>query len=166
MQICLLRHGPAEERGSHYPDDDERPLSAGGLAKTEAAAAGFVKLFRPDVILSSPLVRAQQTAEIMKRASGLKRVVIEEALASGDDRALFAALQKLPPEDSVLLVGHQPLLSHTLSNLVAGDPYSMQSTFKKGAAAAVSINGAAVEPGAGTLDWLLQPAQLRAIASA
>ena len=98
-------------------------------AKTEAAANGFVKLFRPDAILTSPLVRAQQTAEIMKRASGLKRVMLEEALASGDDRALFAVLQKLQPTaESVLLVGHQPLLSHTLSNLVAGDPYSMQST--------------------------------------
>ncbi len=166
MQICLLRHGPAEERGAHYPDDDVRPLSPGGLAKTEAAANGFIKLFKPDVILTSPLVRAQQTAEIMRRASGLKRVWQEPALASGDDRALFAALQKLQAAESILLVGHQPLLSHTLSNLVAGDPYSMQSTFKKGAAAAVTIAGAAVEPGAGTLEWLLQPAQLRAMADA
>ena len=74
-------------------------------------------------------------------------------------------MNKLRSNESILLVGHQPLLSHTLSNLVAGDPYSMQSTFKKGAAALVSLSGA-VEPGAATLEWMLQPAHLRAIAAA
>ena len=65
-ELYLIRHALAEERGDKWPDDSRRPLTAGGIAKMKKTARGLARLdIRLDVILTSPLVRTRQTADIV-----------------------------------------------------------------------------------------------------
>jgi phosphohistidine phosphatase len=160
----MVRHAIAHERGSAYPDDALRPLTPEGRAKMAEAAAGLAKLFRPEVILTSPLVRARETADIVREACGAPPAKELDALASGDHRALVAAANETGAL-RVMAVGHQPWMSELLSYLLAGESHAMVGEFKKGAAALVSAEQR-LEPGACLLAWLLQPAALRAMAAA
>lgn len=123
------------------------------------AAAGLRRLVQPDVIVTSPLLRARQTAEILADAWGHGRVVESRALADGGDEE-FLRLANARGEATVVAVGHMPLLAHTLSWLLTGDPKHASFQFRKGGAALVSFDGPA-EAGAGQLVWLMQPSQLR-----
>lgn len=127
----------------------------------EEAAEGLATLFAPQVVLTSPLVRAAQTAEILLSAYGLSHARMCEALATGDNEQLQAELDDVEA-DSVMLVGHEPYMSATLSWLLVGNHGEMRAVFKKGAAALVSFDGRWAR-GAGTLEWLIQPAGLRAM---
>src|SRR6476659_2719557 len=96
-ELYLIRHGVAEERGDKWPDDSKRPLSADGISSMEKAARGLARLgVRVDVLLTSPLVRTRQTAEIV--AAELEHhppLVNTDALAPGGDFAgVIAALEK------------------------------------------------------------------------
>src|SRR3954466_2368199 len=83
VELYLIRHAIAEERGEKWPDDTKRPLSATGIARMRRAARGLKRLgVKFDVVLASPLVRARQTAEIV--AAELEQrspVVIADSLA-------------------------------------------------------------------------------------
>lgn len=163
MEICLVRHAIAVERGTPgYEDDGKRPLTPKGHEKMEEAAAGLATLVTPQVVISSPLVRAWQTAEILVLQYRLPPPRPLEALASGDDEALVRALQEMEG-GTVMLVGHEPHISRTLSFLLTGDPDAVAALFKKGAAALLSCPGEA-HPGECALEWLLQPAALRRLA--
>jgi phosphohistidine phosphatase len=126
------------------------------------AARGLATLFSPEAIVSSPLLRARQTADILRGAWKLKTVTLNDALADGDDDELFASLAGMKAE-RVVAVGHQPYLSMTLSLALTGDPNRVTSTLKKGAAALVVFDGPPA-PGGGSLEWLLQPRALRRLA--
>lgn len=165
MELCLVRHAIAGERGDpRWPDDRLRPLTERGIERMETAAAGLRLLFRPDIILTSPLVRARQTAEILAAALGVRMVEEADALASGDDGLLFDHLAALGCERAIA-VGHEPWMSATLANCLAGDGDAFRTDFRKGAAALASFAGAAAA-GQGTLEWLLQPSTLRRLANA
>ncbi len=163
MELCLVRHAIAVQRGDpRYEDDALRPLTARGRARMESAAAGLRTLFTPQVILTSPLVRAQQTAEVLLLAYGMSHARVCQALATGDNQQLQADLDDLEAE-RIMLVGHEPHISTTLSWLLVGSSAQARTTFRKGAAALVSCEGEASR-GACTLEWLIQPGVLRAIA--
>src|SRR5947209_13148449 len=85
FELYLVRHGVAEERGEKWPDDTKRPLTADGVERMRKAARGLERLdVQLDVILSSPLVRARQTAEILSSAlEGHPPIVNCEPLAPG-----------------------------------------------------------------------------------
>lgn len=162
MELLLLRHGTAEDQGVKYPADFDRPLTTDGRAKMTSEAKAIAKLWLPDAILSSPLVRARQTAEIVARACGIDGIALDESLAERDFDAVFEAAEKLKVR-RVVAVGHEPLLSMTLSYALTGDTDAVRSTFKKGTAAVIGFDGTP-RKGEGWLEMLIQPAALRAFA--
>lgn len=127
----------------------------------QQAAAGLALLIRPDLVLSSPLLRAVQTAEILVAAFGLRGLTRSDTLADGDHDRLFDEIAKRGARVAVA-VGHEPHISGALSYALAGDRGRIASTFKKGGAALISFE-TKPRPGAGTLEWLLPPAALRAL---
>ncbi len=157
MRLCLVRHGIAEERGT-YTDDSLRPLTERGRARMEAAAEGLATLVHPDLILSSPLVRAYETAEILAACTGAP---IEncDALANGDHESLVAAAYR----ETVVAVGHEPHISNFLGWALGTRHLPVE--IKKGSATLITFDGKA-EPGAGTLDWFLPPRALRQLRKA
>lgn len=158
VDLCLIRHGMAEERGPAWPDDRLRPLTSRGIARWRVGATGLLSVFQPQVVLTSPLVRARQTAEILAIAGGGLAIVEVESLAD-DDMAAVARDVLATRTKAVAVVGHEPWMSELLAWATApgGGVYV---DFKKAAAALVSFEGAP-EAGGGTLKWFLSPAVLR-----
>lgn len=162
MEICLVRHAIAGERGAPgYEDDSRRSLTPQGRARMEEAAAGLVRLFTPQVVLTSPMVRAMETAEVLRKAYGLGKPRTCDALATGDHDGVLAALEETDA-GSIALVGHEPWTSELLSYLLTGERSRMAAVFKKGAAALVR-SAADPAPGNCWLEWLIQPGALRKI---
>jgi phosphohistidine phosphatase len=151
MLLYILRHGDALEQGY---EDAERPLSSAGKEQSAAVAAALKALdIIPDVILSSTLERAKQTAKIIEKELGVKRVSMTQYLIPGSDHMeLVKQLNELSPE-KVLLVGHEPHLSTLVSLLVNGKTYS-HIEIKKGSLALVETP-TPIEKGKGALKWLL-----------
>jgi phosphohistidine phosphatase len=162
MELCLVRHAIGEERGPRWPDDRLRPLSPEGIERMEQAARGLRKFWRPEAILTSPLVRARQTAEIIAEAMGGPAPRDTNTLATGDDDGLLKAVNAAGA-GRVLAVGHEPTISMTLAFLLAGDDMAFRVEFKKGAAAMV-VFPARAAGGTGMLAWHLPPAAMRAMA--
>lgn len=161
MDLCIVRHAIAEERGGGVSADRERPLTDRGKQRMREAAAGLQQLFQPQAVVSSPLRRAVETAAILQDAYGLRRMEVHNSLATGDDEELLDYLARLKRE-RVAIVGHEPHVSETLSYLLTGRPERVRSQWRKGAAALLCCPG---EPAAGkfALMWLLQPMALRAV---
>ena len=166
MEIYLLRHGLAVERGAAgFEDDEARPLTPKGRRQLRKISAAMKQMdLRFDLVLSSPLMRAKQTAEIV--ATGLKlkkRLQHSNALAPGGDAEnLLRQLNRLKPSpEKLLLVGHEPDLSRFISRLVTGD-FSMPIDLKKGGLCRLDVEKLKAGKCA-TLAWLLAPKQLRLI---
>jgi phosphohistidine phosphatase len=140
MDLYLVRHAIAENRADG--DDDARALSAGGKAKMNRVAEGLRKLkIRPDLILTSPLVRARQTAEILAQSlHGAKVEVLPELAPAGAVVAVIPALRPHARLKAVMLVGHQPCLGELLSLLLTGSKERILIDFKKGGAACIEAD--------------------------
>jgi phosphohistidine phosphatase len=160
--IYLVRHGVAAEQGPEFPNDDDRPLTDDGVARMRAQAAGLRELrVRLDRVLTSPLVRAAQTAEIL--ASGLgcaaPPVAVDALRPGGRYDTLLAALGRLGGDRSVALVGHMPSIGEIAARLI-GAPEPL--AFKKGAVCCIQTDG--LPPaGTGQLVWFVPPRALRAL---
>jgi phosphohistidine phosphatase len=166
IQLFLVRHAIAEDRGADWPDDRLRPLTKEGAARMAREAAGLVALdVRIEEILTSPLVRARHTADILAAAWPKRLRVREvEALAPGaKPRAALQMLGELTKRTSVALVGHEPGLGE-LAGLLIGMRTPL--TFKKGAVALVEVALLPPPAGSGVLQWLLTPRILRRLAPA
>jgi len=162
MRVVILRHGPAGKRDpERWPDDASRPLTPRGIARTQLACRGLVQLERDLArILTSPLTRAAETAQILSEASE-REVKTEtfDALAPGHSfRTLIERLASLPAEETVALVGHEPDLGKLAGVLLIGAPAALP--LKKAGACVISFEGP-VAPGAGHLEWFLTPGVLR-----
>ena len=125
MNIFILRHGIAVEPGSPgFEKDSARPLIPRGERRLRSASEAMKKLeLSFDLILSSPFVRAKQTAEIIASELKLKKRVefFGGLVPGGNSKALIYALNELKPSpENVLLVGHEPSLSRLISLLVSG----------------------------------------------
>ena len=161
MKLYLLRHGIAAERGTgRYASDAERPLTPKGRRKLRRAVAAIRTMeLSFDVILSSPLVRARQTAELVAKVLHCRhRLELTDLLAPGASAAgLVRRLKQLKPQ-SVLLVGHEPDLSLLAARLLTGGN-GLAITFKKGGLCRLSTER--LQAGrCASLDWLLTPSQL------
>lgn len=156
MELYFLRHGIAADVGPEGSGDAGRPLTAEGIQKTKEEARGLRRLgVRPDVLLSSPLVRARQTAEIVRHALGLDSRLVD-ALAPGCDIALLRdLLGEYRSAERIMVVGHEPDFSQLVGTLTGGS----RILLKKGGLARVDLE--TVDKGAGTLVWLLPPLALR-----
>src|SRR5512139_4283188 len=119
MQICLVRHAIAVERGTAgFADDRARPLTPEGRSRMKAGAQGLKRLVTPEAILTSPILRAKQTADILEDVCKAP-VKLLDALGTGEHSAAIEACAASGRE-RVILVGHEPWMSELLSVLLAG----------------------------------------------
>jgi phosphohistidine phosphatase len=162
MKLLIIRHGIAEEADTSG-DDSRRSLTKAGKRKMKEVTAGLQEMVETlDVIGASPLVRAQQTAEIVAKAYGGISVDTVEALSPGSDPAgLVHWLGENAAAEVVAIVGHEPHLGMLVTWLMTGTRES-QVAMSKGGAALVEFTLRATA-GGGTLEWLLTGSQLRRI---
>ena len=164
IELYLVRHAVAAERGPKYPDDTLRPLTPAGAKKFGQAVPGLAEMdVVIDFVLTSPLVRARETAQIL--AAGLKpkpALVEVDALAPGGrHQAIVEAIKSHAKRRRRLaLVGHEPDLGEFAAKLLAARGLV---EFKKGAVCLIEVDGA-TPGGPGTLRWMLPPKALRALA--
>jgi phosphohistidine phosphatase len=159
MQLLIIRHAIAVERGTPGMPDEERPLTPEGEAKFREAAKGLARLVdRPDALLTSPWLRARQTAAIAAAAWGQIELKETAALAGGSFDEQAAVLDRYPDDATVAVVGHEPWVSELLARLL-GSRHDDRVTFKKGGAALVDVPGRLAE--GGSLAWFLPPKVLR-----
>ena len=156
MELYFLRHGIAEDVGPEDSGDAGRRLTKDGVAKMRAAAHGLRAMaVQLDVLLSSPFVRAHQTAEIVGRELRIE-LQLADALAPGcDSERLFGLLAEHRGAERVMVVGHEPDFSNLIGALTGGSRVQL----KKGGLARVDLD--ALELGAATLVWLFPPKALR-----
>lgn len=159
-----MRHGPAGEREAFAKTgrpDAERPLTSEGRAAVKKAAKGLRFVFpRAPLVVTSPLARARQTAELVAKAYGKARLIEWPELAPEAKRAaLLRRLSGLDEDGAAVLVGHEPSLSGLAGFLLAGDK-APALELKKGGALLLELPKA-YGPGDAALRWLLQPAHLR-----
>lgn len=164
--IYLMRHGIAADATAGMSDAD-RALTAEGVRKTTRVAVGLQKLgAKPDLILSSPLRRAEETARLVADVLAPNSAVeLYPPLAGGfavDD--IVKGLRPHRRAGELLLVGHQPDLGDLASYLMTGAPHLAPLPFKKAGVAAISL-GSLPPRSAGLLEWFLTPGHLRSIAS-
>jgi phosphohistidine phosphatase len=162
MRLLIVRHAIAAERGAPGMSDDERPLTPEGKKRFRIAARGLARIMpRPDVVFTSPLIRARQTAEIAARAWGSIEPVSLEALATGDIDGLAEALAARVAGETVAVVGHEPHVSALLARLL-GSSHVVRLPFRKGGVALVDLPGRLKD--GGQLVWFLPPKVLRELA--
>ena len=161
-ELYFVRHGLAEERGDAWPDDTKRPLTEEGMSRLRKAVRGLAGMgVSIDVVLTSPLVRARQTADLL--AGGLDprpSIVNVDSLApAGSYAAVLADLEKHSRKCRLALVGHEPMLGELAARLI-GSRHPIE--FKKGGVCRIDVED--LPPaGPGDLRWMLTPKILRAL---
>lgn len=161
MQLLIVRHAIAVPHGTPEVPEEKRPLTPRGEKRFHAAALGLAQICpRPDVLLTSPLVRARQTADIAAAAWGKIEPREEEALAGGSFAQIAAVVDALKSEKLVALFGHEPDVSGLVAGLLGTDA-GERLTFKKGGAALLEVPGRMAE--GGTLLWFASPRLLRGL---
>jgi phosphohistidine phosphatase len=166
MRLLFIRHAIAGDRDewakSGRPDAD-RPLTDRGRDRMRRAARGLTQLIpRPDVIATSPYLRAAETAAIVSKAYGGPPPVELTALVPGVEFAdLVTWLRSQKVTGTVALVGHEPHLGGALCYFLTGRREEFYE-FKKGGAALVQLADPPT-PGVARLLWALDPGQLRSI---
>ena len=161
MFIYILRHGIAVQRGTASFPDDDRPLTDDGKEKMRKGAKGIAAVIgKVDLILTSPLIRAHDTAKIAADALGAdhKVEVCRELLPGSSAKKLMLYLAKYKNLEDVMLVGHEPDLGFLASALLGSEHSIIE--FKKGALCCIEVSGMPPRS-SGTLRWHLQPKQLR-----
>ena len=164
MQLYIVRHGIAIDREDpKSPSDPERFLTEEGIKKTKAVAEGITALgATADLLLSSPFVRAMQTAEIFASALGYSKTKIRRTdllLPGAQPPLFFRELAKEKEASSVFCFGHAPQLDELLA--AALGLKSDVTQLKKSGVALVELRR--ISPPSGTLTWLATPKLLRKI---
>ncbi|HEU4625802.1 MAG TPA: histidine phosphatase family protein [Steroidobacteraceae bacterium] len=162
LEVILVRHAIAFDRDrARWPDDRDRPLSPKGKRKFRKAMPGLARwLPKIDTLLTSPLVRTRQTADILTDEAGWPEGIDTPELApSGSPEAVLTLLRGRT-EKRVALVGHEPRLGELLALCVAGPGARAFAPLKKGSVACVEFEGE-VAAGQGTLTAFVPPRVLR-----
>jgi len=164
MQLLVVRHAIAQdpaEYAQRHADDAGRPLTADGKKKMRKAARGLVELVpKLDLLATSPLTRAVETAAILAEAYDGPKPVRTPVLAPAQPLTTLGDwLEYERRHDVIAIVGHEPALSRAVSWLLAGGDRSFIE-LKKGAACLLEF-AEHVGPGLGVLRWSLSPGQLR-----
>lgn len=159
MELYLIRHGIAAERGT-YANDDERPLTVEGRKRMRQVAKRLRGLgLTLDPILSSPLARAQQTAEVLLDAGFGPTLEIVDFLApegSIGDWLNWLANQQQSPGSNMTLVGHEPDLTSWAEQLVWGSTRGSLN-LKKGGVIGLQLPDSGSPLGNSSLFWLTPP---------
>jgi phosphohistidine phosphatase len=159
LSLYLVRHGIAAERGEAYPDDDVRPLTPDGVTKFRKAVKGLARLgVSVDVILTSPLLRARQTAQILAKGLGDTKVVDTDALRPGGrfDR-LVRTVTDSSGHTAIAIVGHEPEIGQAAGRLVGK---SGPLAFNKGAVCRIDFDKWPMDQ-PGRLRWFVTQKILR-----
>lgn len=167
MNLYFMRHGIAADRADtgQGSDDRARPLTPKGIKRMSRAAEGLVALSLTfDRILTSPLERARQTAKIVAQTLQLEDRMeeIEQLCPDQSVQDLLAALAACAGQKEILLVGHEPLLSGTVSFLLSGKS-GAEIRLKKGGLCCLEVGGIPPRESA-VLHWALTPKHLRLMA--
>jgi phosphohistidine phosphatase len=159
MRLLLIRHGIAAPLGGSIERDADRPLTRQGEERLRAVAAALVRIApRPRAILTSPLLRARQTAEsIAGEWKGLRPVVLP-ALATGEEAAIRHALASFDDEDCIVLVGHENWISQLTAHLLDGKS-GESFRYRKGGVALLDLKPGS--DGRATLLWFIPPRVFR-----
>jgi phosphohistidine phosphatase len=164
-RLLLIRHAIAEER-DHFArtgrSDDDRPLTDKGRRRMRLAAKGLRALIEEiDLLTTSPLIRAAETADIVSEEFGGTPVEEIEMLAMGPADAFLSWYRTVADMGLVAVVGHEPYLGEWASWLLAG-PAADFMVFKKGGACLLEFPDR-IDPGRAVLQWHLAPAHLRTL---
>jgi phosphohistidine phosphatase len=154
MRLYFLRHGQAGERDDWHGEDFDRPLTTDGIKRMEREADTIAELdLELDAIITSPLVRARQTAEIIAKRLKLRKLLVEDENLGLEFNVhrLQIVLEHYQKAGGIMLVGHDPSMSRTIGQLVGG----ARIDFKKGALACVDLLDASAPTG--ELVWLIPP---------
>ena len=163
MELIIVRHAIACERDAHrWPDDHDRPLSARGMARARKAAQGLKGITqRPTRVLTSPLLRARQTAGILAQVAGWPRATTCPQLMPGTPPRDLLALIARGRDERLAVVGHEPGLGHLATVCLPGSATTAALCFRKMGAALLEFQGVP-RAGRGELVWFLPPRVLRA----
>jgi phosphohistidine phosphatase len=162
LELYIVRHGIAEDRAADGTDAS-RALTDEGVERLREVAEGLDALeIRWDVVLTSSLLRARQTADVlikaMKTNRGQPKLAVTSALVpEASPGAILAELRNYPDATSIALVSHEPLVSTLTANLLGS---AVPLPFKKGGVCRIDFD----EPppyGTGLLRWFAPPKVLR-----
>jgi phosphohistidine phosphatase len=160
LELYLIRHGVAAERGKEWPDDSKRPLTPEGLVRLRKEARALNALdVTFDQIVTSPLLRTRQTADVFSEVlKGHPEVILSDALApAGTPAGVIQELTKLARKPRLALVGHEPNLGELAAELIGA---RAPLEFKKGGVCRVDFD--VLPPkGIGRLRWFVTPKILR-----
>jgi len=153
MKVFFLRHGIAEDAQNWKGGDASRPLTAEGRDRMAREAKTIAKLdLGLDIILTSPLVRARETAEIVADRLNLRDKLREDSrLAEGFGAGQLAAILHDHADQTLMLVGHEPDMSATVGRLTGGAKIDL----KKGGLACIELHDRSSMQG--ELLWLVTP---------
>lgn len=161
MNIYIIRHAIAIDEGTEGFEDSERPLTDNGRKKMRQIARGLRALgVGVDLIISSPYVRARETADVLADVLRMKQkaAISENLLPLGDPDLLISEINEKYSVDSIAIVGHEPNLS-TLTGLLISENAKVSMTYKKGGVCKLTTDDLHHSRTA-TLEWLLTPKML------
>ncbi len=149
MKLLLVRHAKAEDHDSaRWPSDSQRPLTQAGIEQFRESAKQLGKVVEPDALLTSPFVRAVQTAEILHTTAGWPQPEPVDEIANGEFSSLVDKHLHLGTR-TLVIVGHEPTISAYISQLISID-HSANIRMQPGSAALLKIDSAQ----SGELLWL------------
>jgi len=158
MRLYLVRHAIAEDRTIDYDDDSLRPLTEKGKEKMHRIAGGLLELgVEPDLIVSSPYIRARQTASILAKVLKCRQELAysDFLVPMGEPDDMIGEINEKYSVNELMLVGHEPSLSALVGVLLAGDP-DISINFKKGGICCLSVDDLHHDQKA-VLEWLVTP---------
>jgi len=146
MLLTFLRHAEAEDE---VTSDFERKLTSKGLEQADKAGKFCVKFgLVPDIILSSPVVRAEQTAKAVSKRLDDREIVVERWIACGmDPETCLESLAAYAKFDHVMLVGHEPDFSEAISAFTGGSSVNIRK------ASLTAVDMPSLRAGAGRLEF-------------
>jgi phosphohistidine phosphatase len=160
LQLYLIRHGVAAERGPEYPDDSKRPLTSRGIAALRREVKGLTALgVTFDLIITSPLTRTRQTADVLAEGLGNKPpIVSSDSLApAGTPVSVIQDITRHHRKGRIALVGHEPNLGELAARLIGA---KAAIPFKKGGICRIDFADPPPKR-VGQLRWFLPPRVLR-----
>ncbi|MEN3337996.1 MAG: phosphohistidine phosphatase [Acidobacteriota bacterium] len=162
LELYLIRHGIAADRGDEYPDDSKRPLTGAGIKRLQQEARALDALdVEFEHIIASPLLRTKQTADVLADCLKSKPTVsTSDSLApAGTPAAVIQELGRHMRKGRIALVGHEPNIGELAARLIGA---RVPLEFKKGGICRIDFD---VFPpkGTGQLRWFVPPRMLRSV---
>lgn len=155
MDLYFVRHATAASKLTWKDDDDLRPLTRSGRRRFQSAASSLIAagLLDPELVVTSPLVRARQTAELLSASLAVEIPIVQDARLGHelDLAALDSLLSEYRDVSKLAIVGHNPSFVTVLSEVIGGADLEM----RKGAVALVRVSDPTVARGC--LLWLAPP---------